>query len=83
MDDRELREVVTRIDERTATILGNQTKFEALFRRHEERDRQDFKEVHSRITELQAKQGWIFGVGSAFAFAAGGLVIWLKTLLGI
>lgn len=64
----EMKECVARIDERTQVILDHQEKQVEALDAHEERDRQDFKEVHDRITGVEKKQQWIIGLGTAVIF---------------
>jgi len=61
-DIAEIHETLARIDERTSTILNNQEKIEV-------RVREDFKEVHHRVTKVERKQNWMLGVGSTVVFA--------------
>jgi len=65
----ELKEGVGRIDERTVAIHDNQKRLGRAFVGHEAKDREDFKEVHTRITTVEKKQNWTLGVGSAIVFA--------------
>ncbi len=61
----ELKEGVARIDERTVSIHDSQEQLSAALQRHEKRDREDFKEVHHRITKTDRKQSWMLGVATA------------------
>jgi hypothetical protein len=86
----ELQKGVARIDERTEHILDVVEKQTVSLVAHEGRDREDFKEVHSRINRLgeeldtvKAKQNWMLGIGTAVAFAAGGTIMWLRSILGM
>lgn len=58
------RELLVRIDERTATLHD-------WMESHEERDREDFKEVHKRINRVERKQNWMLGIGSMTVFTVG------------
>jgi hypothetical protein len=78
-----IREAVARIDERTETILGGMEEFKKALREHEDRDRMDFKELHHRVTSVERKQNWMLGIGTAVAFAAGSVLVWVRTTLGI
>lgn len=64
----ELKLGMARIDERTIAIHDNQEKLSKTFTLHEMEDRQDFKEVHTRITGVDKKQNWMLGVGTAAVF---------------
>ena len=64
----EIKQSIARIDERTTAILENQERQDDDLEAHAERDRQDFKEVHHRITNVEKKQQWIVGLGTAVIF---------------
>ncbi len=64
----EIKASMARIDERTTAILDNQERQDEDLASHAERDRQDFKEVHNRITSVEKKQQWIVGLGTAVIF---------------
>ena len=57
----DIKAAVERIDERTTIILTNQEKIE-------DRVRDDFKDVHGRVSRVERKQNWMLGVGSAVVF---------------
>lgn len=44
---------VARIDERTASILDTVKKQNSQFAKHEERDREDFRALHARISSTR------------------------------
>jgi hypothetical protein len=60
----EMKECLVRVDERTARILEVQEKQADSLNAHEERDREDFKEVHGRINKLERRQNWFMGIGT-------------------
>lgn len=72
MMDRDDRDRLIRIDQRTETLLD-------LFERHVEQDRTDFKEVHSRVNAVSAKQNWMLGVGTGLGLVVGVAGAWLKS----
>lgn len=74
----EMKEMMARIDERTETILDHQEKQNAALTKHMDQDREDFKEVHSRISRVERKQNWMLGVGSACMFVIGAVITILK-----
>jgi hypothetical protein len=78
----ELKEMVARVDERTQTILTNQENLAKTVADHETRDRQDFKEVHSRINRVERRQNWFLGVGTTVVFCVGVAVTAFKALFG-
>jgi hypothetical protein len=45
---------------------------------HEERDRQDFATLHSRVTRNEKKTSWIIGVGSGLTAVSAAVLAWLK-----
>lgn len=78
--EQEEQQLLARIDERTAAIQATQQGILDFLRTHEERDRQDFKEIHDRISttktetserlgKVEKKQSWMMGIGAAIAFA--------------
>lgn len=79
---REMRDTVVRIDERTSAILDNQKKHSLALEAHEERDRQDFKSIHDRITGVEKKQNWMLGIGTAVFIGATALGAFLKGVIG-
>ena len=70
----EVKTVVARIDERTMAILQHQEDHKEALTAHEDRDRDDFKEVHHRINRLERRQNWFLGVGSAIMVIGAALV---------
>lgn len=82
MDDRELRATVARIDERTESILKGVEMHVANFKNHEQSDREDFKEIHARITSVEKKQNWMLGIGTAAVFLGTVLAGFFKGILG-
>jgi UTP-glucose-1-phosphate uridylyltransferase len=72
----EIREMVVRIDERTALIRSTQKE-------EKEMAVARFRELDNRISTVEKKQNWILGVGSAIVFA--GTAIWgvLKGVFGV
>ncbi len=66
----EMKETMARIDERTAAILDHQEVQAKALSEHEERDRQDFKELHSRVSRVERKQNWMLGVATAVVTAS-------------
>jgi hypothetical protein len=66
------RDMLIRIDERTETLVD-------LFERHVEQDRMDFKEIHTRINHISAKQNWMLGVGTTVGVVVGIIGAWLKS----
>ena len=73
-DVAEIKAVLGRIDERTK-------RCDEWMRDHEDRNREDFKEVHHRVNAVAGKQNWILGVGSAVGVGFGVLLSWLKDSL--
>ncbi len=71
--DQEDRDILIRIDERTA-------KLAAVFETHVVQNREDFKDVHHRVNRVVAKQNWMLGVGTAVGSIVGVIVIWLTKL---
>lgn len=61
----DLKATTARTDERTEAILTHQEEQAKALEAHEERDRQDFKELHSRVSRVERKQNWMLGVASA------------------
>ena len=78
-----MRDAVVRIDERTKSILDNQEKHTKALAAHEERDRQDFKDVHSRVSRVERKQNWMLGIGTAAFIGITALGAFLKGVFGI
>lgn len=72
MMEQEDRERLIRIDERTATLVETLGK-------HVTQDREDFKEVHSRVNRLAAKQNWIIGIFSSLGVGMSVIGLWLKS----
>lgn len=65
MDTQETdRELLVRIDERVASLHD-------WAETHEQQDREDFKEVHSRINRVERKQNWMLGIGTTAVFTVG------------
>lgn len=81
--DKEMRDTVIRIDERTLAILDHQEKQTEALAAHEERDRQDFKSVHSRVSRLERKQNWILGIGTAAVLGATAAGAFFKGMFGV
>lgn len=67
----DIKALVERIDERTATIHD-------WIGKHELQDRDDFKEVHGRINRVERKQNWTLGVISLAGFVITATIAWLK-----
>lgn len=61
----EMKVMVARTDERTASMAKSISDIAVAMRSHEDRDREDFKAVHSRVNRVERKQNWMLGVGSA------------------
>lgn len=80
MELAEMKETMARIDERTVTILTHQETQAAALEAHEDRDREDFRELHKRVSKVERKQNWMLGVATAtvasvmafFRFFSGG-----------
>jgi hypothetical protein len=82
----DLRDMLVRIDERTAST-------HKLLEQHIEHDREDFEAVHSRVGRVErelggklervsVKQSWIVGVGTGLGMigtAVGFVIAWFKT----
>ena len=64
-------EVLIRIDERVAGLVE-------VVEEHLKENREDFKEVHSRINVIAGKQNWVLGIGTACGAIVGAVGIWLK-----
>lgn len=77
----EMKDMVTRIDERTLTILQRIDRVAHDLNEHETEDRQDFKDLHSRVNAVERKQNWIVGIGTAIAFAATIAIGFMKAAL--
>jgi len=75
---RELKTLAARIDERTVAILKTQEQLNERFDKHEQEDREDFKEVHHRISRTERKVNWVLGIGTGIAFLIGALGTYLK-----
>ncbi len=60
----ELTAGLGRIDERTVAIHDAQQDLTDAMRAHEDRNREDFGVVHSRVSRVEKKQSWMLGVGS-------------------
>lgn len=68
------RAMLSRIDERTANMID-------AFTTHVGENREDIKEIHSRINRISAKTNWIIGAGSILGVILGGFGTWLKDTL--
>ena len=66
-----LTAMVERIDERTERI-------DDWIDKHEKQNRDDFKEVHSRVNRVERKQNWTLGVLSMAGFAITATIAWAK-----
>lgn len=75
---REVREMLARVDERTVAILSEQRALNERFDTHEAEDREDFKEVHHRISRTERKVNWILGLGAGIAFLVSAIGAYLK-----
>ena len=64
----EIKASIARIEERTQAILEGQDRNAKDLDAHEERDREDFKEVHGRINKLERRQNWFIGIGTGLIF---------------
>jgi hypothetical protein len=71
MDSEQRAATLARIDERTEAILTRMDQHVKAFEAHEERDRQDFKDVNKRIGAVERKQNWMIGVGTTAVFCIG------------
>lgn len=71
----DMMEVLVRIDERTASM-------KKTLEDHIQNDREDFKEVHSRIGRVERKQYWMLGVGAGAGSFIGVLAAYLKNMIG-
>ncbi len=71
----DLNESLGRIDERCVAIHDAQRDMADGMKDHEDRNREDFKIVHGRVSRVEKKQSWMLGIGSALmgvvVFASG------------
>ena len=81
--DLEQKELLVRIDERTKGMDAKSDVLLARFDDHEKKDREDFREVYSRLNTLEKRQNWLFGVGSGIAFLFGIAAAWIKTTFNL
>lgn len=84
-----MQEAVARIDERTGHILDGQEVHTKALAAHEERDRQDFKEVHARISAVDKRvgalskiQSRLLGVGAAGLFVLTAVIAFFRYFIG-
>lgn len=69
----DLKVGLSAISSKCEAIHESQEDLKGALRSHENRDREDFKEVHDRITRVDRKQSWMLGVATvvlAFTVAA-------------
>ncbi len=78
-------ETLARIDERVGIILKRIDEQKAAFDKHVEQDREDFKEVHSRVSAsnermstIGRKQSWMLGLGTGLGLVMGVIGAWLR-----
>ena len=79
----ELKETVARIDERTDSIHTAIKNYSKALSKHEDHDRDDFKEVHHRITKVERRQNWMLGIGTAGVFVLTMVAGFFKGIFGI
>lgn len=80
MDAEQRAAALARIDERTESMMTIMEKHSEALVLHEERDRQDFKEVHSRISRVERKQNWMIGVGTTSVVVVGFVVSFARKM---
>lgn len=64
----DLKSGLSSIDAQCEAIRHSQDVLNDTFKTHEDRDREDFKEVHGRIAAVERRQNWMLGVGTAGLF---------------
>ena len=84
-----LHEAVARIDERTGHILDGLESHANALVVHEDRDREDFKELHSRISAVDKRvaavsrtQTWMLGIGTAGVFVLTSVIAFFRGVFG-
>ena len=84
-----LHEAVARIDERTGHILDGLEIHAKALAAHESRNREDFKEIHSRISDVDKRvsavsrtQNWMLGIGTAGVFVLTAVVAFFRGIFG-
>lgn len=78
----ELKSGLSSIDAQCEAIRSSQDDLNETFKTHEERDREDFKEVHIRISAVEKKQNWILGVGTTGIFVLTMIGGFFKSIFG-
>ena len=71
MLDKEDRDCLVRIDERTKTLVDTMEK-------HLEQNREDFSTMHSRINKISARQQLILGIGTGVGTVLGLAIAWAR-----
>lgn len=78
----DLKAGLTAINGKCEAIQASQEDLNEMFKAHEERDREDFKEVHTRITTVETRQNWMLGVGATGIFVLTIVAGFFKGLFG-
>ncbi len=66
-------DVLMRIDERLGTLVD-------VFENHLANNREDFRDVHSRINVIAGKQNWMLGIGTVCGAGIGVVVVWVRNI---
>lgn len=79
--DTYIAELKTEIVEVKTLVKGTNAHLESISKwlgEHETRDREDFKEVHTRVSRVERKQNWLLGVGSTCLAFGSAVLAWLR-----